>query len=109
MTYVAPWSMLGIITFGFFASIAGFGVAAFLCSTLMVVGTCFFPKSGIAASTTFKASFVVAMVLCFLCIIFLPTMLPQGNEKVIWFSSYFLAVAAIEAIGLILERSSHAV
>lgn len=101
---VAPWSMLGIVAFGFVSSNFGLIVGAATSIFLMVGATFFFPKSGVAASQAYKVLFVSVMALCFVGIATLLPLVSGSNEFAVWLLLYVAAVGAIEVAGMLLEH-----
>ena len=101
---VAPWSMLGIVTFGFVSSNFGLIVGSATSIFLMVGATFFFPKSGVAASQAYKVLFVSVMAFCFVGIATLLPLVSDSYEFAVWLLLYVAAVGSIEVAGVLLEH-----
>ncbi|MEX0827469.1 MAG: hypothetical protein WD005_00790 [Haliea sp.] len=104
---VAPWSMLGIVIFGFFSAQYGLLVASAISAFLMVAATFLFPKSGAAASFPYKTIFVLLMASCFIGIAILVPVVFSSYQFAVWLLLYFAAVGCIEVAGMVLEHRNN--
>lgn len=106
LAFVAPWSMVSIIAFGYIVSRFGISVALLSVFVIVTGATLFFPRTGVAANSVYKMIFVVAMMGCFVSIVVLPRVLSQDYEKAIWLGSYAVAIGIIEMAGMFFEHNS---